>query len=316
MSYKKLGLIVLLVLAVIVGGLIYIRDHVIEAPHPGADITDLSASYQAREEIAKAMEERGKADLQPAEVVTTLPANISAVAIVFDGLPERPLALRLLDVLARHSVPAVFFVEGQNAAEQPETLEAIQEAGQEIGNYTFVGVAGIEKQPVEEQISQLCRTQKVIVMLSELAPKYFRAPRVRYEDEILKSVKAAGIPYAVKENSWFRAEGMETPEQVAAYAATVPFGSIIAVPVARFVEPKAVTPGKSDDKPAVDMKPTIKDEKKEKIARKVDLADKVDWLLSSLRGRGLEIAPLERFRKIRYIPAVSQPQPPPEKEGE
>lgn len=316
MSYKKLGLIVLLVLAVIVGGLIYVRDHVIEAPHPGADITDLSATYQAREEIAKAMEERGKADLQPAEVVTTLPSNVSAVAIVFDGLPERPLTMRLLDVLARHKVPAVFFVEGQNAADQPETLKAIQEAGQEIGNFTFVGVTGIEKQPVEEQISQLCRTQKVIAMLSEFTPKYFRAPRIRYEDEILKSVKAAGIPYAVKENAWFRSEGMETPEQVAAYAATVPFGSIIAVPVARFVEPKAVTPGKSDDRPAVDMKPTIKDEKSEKIARKVDLADKVDWLLAALKGRGVEIAPLERFRKIHYIPAIPQPQPQPEKDGE
>ena len=54
MSYKKMSLIVLAVIAIVVGGLIYVRDHVLDQPHAAADITDLSANYQATDEIAAA----------------------------------------------------------------------------------------------------------------------------------------------------------------------------------------------------------------------------------------------------------------------
>lgn len=311
MSYKKLGLLVLLGLAVVVGILIYVRDHVIEAPHPAVDITDLSSSYQASEEIEAAKAAREQPDLQPAEVVTPLPGGFPVVALVFDGLPERPLASRLIDVLARHKVPAVFFAEGTNAADQPETVKLIHDAGQELGNYTFVGVTGLDRQPVEEQIIQICRAQKAIAMLSGTSPQFFRAPRIQYGDEILKSVRAAGIPYAVKENIRVPMENIRSPEAAVSYGASIPPGSILSIPVTRFVEPKAVEPVKEESDPAVDMKPTIKDDPPVRTEPEPDLADQVDWLLSALEGRGIQIAPLNQFRKIHYIPIAPQP-----KEGE
>lgn len=312
MSYKKLGLIVLGVLAVIICILIYIRDNVIEQAHPALDITDLSETYAATVEIAKATAEREKPDAQPAEVVTALPPDLPVMALIFDGLPERPLTLRLLDVLEKHKVPAVFFVEGDNAANQPETLTAIHDAGQEIGNYTFVGLAGIEKQPVEEQLLQICRAQKAILVMADTIPQFFRAPRIRYDDNILKSVKAAGIPYGVKENVWFRPEAAETPESALTYAASIPMGSILAVRIARVVEPKADTPVKEESTPATDMKPTIKDDVAPKVpAGAADLADRLDWVLTALEGRGIQFAPLHQFRKIHYIPAPTVPNPTP-----
>ena len=52
-NFKKLGLIVALCLAMIVGTLIAIRDHVIEKTEFIPDITDLTHNYLAEDEIPR-----------------------------------------------------------------------------------------------------------------------------------------------------------------------------------------------------------------------------------------------------------------------
>ena len=302
MSYKKMSLIVLAVIAIIIGGLVYVRDHVLDQPHEAADITDLSATYQAMDEIAAAKKQLADG-VKPAEVITNLTDGAPQVAIVFDGLPDRPLCARLLDVLARHDASAVFFVEGQNAADQPETIKLIQESGQEIGNYTFVGIAGLEKVSSDEQLSEICRTQKVVSTLSASAPELFRSPKMVLNDALLQSVQAAGIPYAVKENVRFQPNTLHNDADADAYAASIVNGSILAIQVNRAVEPKAATPGKTDERPAVDMKPTIHDDGNKAADVKEDLADEVDRLLTALSKRGIRVIFVNQFRKIHYVPA-------------
>lgn len=303
MSYKKMFLIVLAVIAIVVGGLIYVRDHVLDQPHAAADITDLSATYQAPDEIAAAKKKLADG-VKPAEVLTTLTDGTPRVAIVFDGLPDRPLCARLLDVLARHDASAVFFVEGENAAEQPETIKLIQEAGQEIGNYTYVGMAGLEKASLDKQLSELCRTQKVVSTLSAFSPELFRAPKMVLNDTLLESVQAAGLSYAVKENVRFKPNTLHNDTDADAYAASIVNGSIVAIQVNRLVEPKATTPGKTDERPAFDMKPTIHDNNVNVVPdAKEDLADEVDRLLTALSKRGIQVIFVNQFRKIHYVPA-------------
>ena len=137
MNYRKLGGFVLLGLLVICGILVLLRDYVIEKADPQAELTDLSAAFTASEEI-DAAKQRLADGVKPAEVMTRLQDDSRRIAIVIDGLPERPLTERILDVLQKHDAPATFFVEGQNAAEQPETIERIYNTGYEIGNYPFV----------------------------------------------------------------------------------------------------------------------------------------------------------------------------------
>jgi peptidoglycan/xylan/chitin deacetylase (PgdA/CDA1 family) len=301
MSYKKMSLIVLAVIAIVVGGLVYVRDHVLDQPHEAADITDLSGAYQATDEIAAAKQQLADG-VKPAEVITTLTDGTPRVAIVFDGLPDRPSCARLLDVLARHDASAVFFVEGQNAADQPETIKMIQEAGQEIGNYTYVGLAGIEKASSDKQLSEICRTQKIVSMLSAFKPELFRAPRMVLNDNLLKSVQAAGLSYAVKENVRFQPNTLHNDADADAYAASIANGSILAIQVNRPVDPKAVTPGKTDERPAVDMKPTIHDNEAPTASdAKEDLADEVDRLLTALSKRGIQVIFVNQFRKIHYV---------------
>lgn len=306
MNFKKIGALVACCLIVVVGTLIFIRDNVIEKKEFIPDITDLTKNYLAEDEIKEAMTKRQAEDIKPAEVITTLQDGSARIALVFDGMPERPLAARLLDVLAKHKADAVFFLEGENVADEPETIKLIRSAGQEVGNYTYVGLAALEKRPVEEQIREMCRGQKAVVMHDPLTPTLFRAPRTVYSDDLLKSVRAAGLEYAVKENVRFQPGHIHNQLEADTYAATIQKGSIIAIPVNHFVEQKADDPVVREEKPAVDMKPTIRDNNSVAVPPTADLATEVDWLLTALEARGMQIVFVNQFRKIYYIPIVDK----------
>ena len=303
MNFKKLGIIVVLCIAAIVGMLIFIRDQVIEKTEFIPDITDLTHNYLAEDEIREATKKRQGADIKPAEVITTLQDGSPQIALVFDGMPDRPLAARLLDVLAKHKADAVFFVEGENVADEPETMKLIRSAGQEVGNYTYVGLAAMEKRPVEEQLRELCRTQKAVTMHDPLTPTLFRAPRTTYSDDLLKSVRAAGLEYAVKENVRFQPGNIHNQTEADSYAASIVNGSIIAIPVNHPVEQKADDRAVREEKPAVDMKPTIRDDNLATVPPAVDLATELDLLLTAFEVKGVQTVFVNQFRKIHYIPA-------------
>ena len=326
MSYKKIAVIVVLVLAIIIGGGIYIRGRLMDQANIGKTIpgvTDLSESYKAEEETAAAMEKLNSTPPpEPSEVITTLTDGTKRVAIVFDGLPDRPLTLRLLDVLKKHNAEATFFVEGENAADQPETLLAIRKANQEVGNYTFTGLAHAEPVDKCSRMRELCRTQQSVTIETSCSPKVFRAPRsLRMEtscsptvfrapltifgDDILRVTRAAGIPFAVKESVRFQPGNIHSVYEANRYAATIPNGSIIAIPIGHPVEPLAYAPQNEEIKePAFDKKPTIKDDyEKAPREEKPDLADELDWLLTALDSKQVAVVSVQQFRKIRYVPA-------------
>ena len=54
LSYKKIAVIAGLVILVVCGCLVYLRDHVLVENRDIPELTDISAAYQAKEEIATA----------------------------------------------------------------------------------------------------------------------------------------------------------------------------------------------------------------------------------------------------------------------
>ena len=295
MSLKKMGLLAIAGILIVAGALIVFRDHVIGTKNAQAELADLGSLYEATEEIAAAKEQFQKG-MEPAEIVTK--DEKPHVAIVIDGLPDRTTTARLLDVLKKHGASAVFFVEGQNAANQPETIELIREAGQEIGNYTFVGIAAAQELPQERLLAEICRTQRVVEVLAATKPKFFRAPRTVYDEELLRALRAAGVECAVKESAHYAPGWLKDEAGAAAYAATVPAGSIIAIDVAKDAAVE-------DARPAVDKQPTVEDRPaEERKAAPVDAAAELDWLLTALENTGKTPGNIHDFRKIRYVPAA------------
>jgi peptidoglycan-N-acetylglucosamine deacetylase len=82
-------------------------------------------------------------------------------ALTFDDGPDPLFTPRLLDILARHSARATFFVIGERAARSPDLVKRIVAEQHELGNHSwdhpsFPGISNAEFR------SQLCRTQKVL----------------------------------------------------------------------------------------------------------------------------------------------------------
>ena len=70
-------------------------------------------------------------------VVTHGARGLPAVALSFDDGPDPVTTPKLLELLARHRVPASFFVVGRQAQAHPELVGQIRAAGHELGNHSM-----------------------------------------------------------------------------------------------------------------------------------------------------------------------------------
>ncbi len=307
MSYKKIGIIAVCVIVIAMGMLSYFREDLLPNVHRAGDTTDLSGNYLATEEIAEA-EKKLAAGIQPADVITTLQDNSPRVAIIFDGLPDEVTTDRIVDVLQKYQAQAVFFVEGENAIDQPGSIQKILKGGQKIGNFTFIGAPAMEQLPPSDQLAQICRTQAAVEGLTDTKPTLFRAHRTIFNDTLLKSVRASGIDYAVKESVWYNRNVIHNQAQADAYAASIRPGSILAIRVGVPVERKASEKGKSNEKPAFDKKATIPlNGENKKAAPTEDLANEVERLLVAFQKRGVKVVFVDQFRKIRFVSPAAAP---------
>lgn len=298
---KRKVLLALLFLIAAGGAAYYVWRTLPQEAHPAADITDLSAVMDDMgNEVAAAKARLNEA--KPARVIVRDETR-RAMALVVEGLPERTDTMRLLDVLERHKAKAVFFVEGDSAAFQPETIRAITEAGQEIGNYTYVGMRKFQELPSEAMLGQLLRTQKTVDTLIGRRPALFYAPQLRLTPLVLRAVTAAEAGEVVWPNVFMERHTLHTDDEADAWAATVPQGSIIAIPGGQAVDVLTPQMEKTNERPAIDKKPNaVTPDKGAPPRPKEVLAEEVDRMLTALERRGFTFWTAGSFRHIDYVP--------------
>jgi peptidoglycan/xylan/chitin deacetylase (PgdA/CDA1 family) len=68
---------------------------------------------------------------------TGLKPGTRQLALTYDDGPNDPHTFRLLEVLARHSVKATFFLMGRFAKQRPDIARELMRAGHVIGNHTY-----------------------------------------------------------------------------------------------------------------------------------------------------------------------------------
>jgi peptidoglycan/xylan/chitin deacetylase (PgdA/CDA1 family) len=81
------------------------------------------------------------------------------IALTYDDGPNDPHTLKLLDVLAKHSVRATFFMIGRYVQQRPEIARAVAQTGHVIGNHTFTHPLLIFKSEAQTRTQLLeCRS--------------------------------------------------------------------------------------------------------------------------------------------------------------
>jgi peptidoglycan/xylan/chitin deacetylase (PgdA/CDA1 family) len=97
------------------------------------------------------------------------------VVLSFDDGPDPEWTPRVLEVLRRHHVPATFFVLGAHAAEHPEIIRQIRQAGGELGIHTFEHPDLVDVSPTRHRY-ELSQTQLAIAGATRETSYLIRPP--------------------------------------------------------------------------------------------------------------------------------------------
>ncbi len=117
---------------------------------------------------------RGRSSAVFAPSIWRGPKDRAAIALTFDDGPSEGTPA-LLDLLARHNVPATFFQCGANVERLPGIARATREAGHEIGNHTYSHPLFCFHSPwfLRREIDH---AQQIIAIQTGACPSLFRAP--------------------------------------------------------------------------------------------------------------------------------------------
>ncbi len=89
---------------------------------------------------------------------TGLARRSREIALTYDDGPNDPDTQRMLEVLAKHSIHATFFLIGRYVQQRPDIVREIVQAGHVVGNHTFTHPLLIFKSEAEirQELTQ-CR---------------------------------------------------------------------------------------------------------------------------------------------------------------
>lgn len=108
-------------------------------------------------------------------VISHADPETEGITLTFDDGPSPASTPILLDLLARHQLPATFFVVGENAARHPELIAAILAGGHTIGNHSLRHDYFLMLRTPKTLQSDIRATQ-VILAKSGVIPLVFRPP--------------------------------------------------------------------------------------------------------------------------------------------
>jgi len=117
---------------------------------------------------------RGKSSRVFGPSVWRGPRDRRALALTFDDGPSEDTP-RILEVLARHNVPATFFECGANVERLPEVARAVAAGGHEIGNHSHTHALYCTEAP-RKIAADVGRAQQAIRDITGMSPRLFRAP--------------------------------------------------------------------------------------------------------------------------------------------
>jgi peptidoglycan-N-acetylglucosamine deacetylase len=102
------------------------------------------------------------------------PRDRTAIALTFDDGPSESTP-QILDILARHNIPATFFQCGANVDRLPSVAREVAAAGHELGNHSYSHPMLCFRSPAF-MTDELRRAQDAIARHTGARPAWFRAP--------------------------------------------------------------------------------------------------------------------------------------------
>lgn len=132
------------------------------------------------------------------------------IAISFDAAWGDEFTQEILDILKKEDIKTTFFLVGMWVDKYPEQVQAIADAGHEIGNHSssHPDMTKLDKNKMKEELNS---TNEKIGKYKELDTFLFRPPFGAYNNDLIKTVEELGgytIQWDVDSLDW-KNEGAE-----------------------------------------------------------------------------------------------------------
>ena len=116
----------------------------------------------------------------------------TAVSLTFDAAWGNEDTQAIIDILNKYGVKATFFLVGQWVDKYPESVQALADAGMEIGNHsdTHPHMSKLSEKQIIDEVS-LCSGK--IQELTDEEVKLFRCPYGEYDDEVILTLRNMGL---------------------------------------------------------------------------------------------------------------------------
>ncbi|MGB7135110.1 MAG: polysaccharide deacetylase family protein [Acidobacteriaceae bacterium] len=137
-------------------------------------------------------------------------------ALTYDDGPNDPWTGRLLELLARHSVRATFFLIGQYVRQRPELVREIHAAGHLIGNHTVTHpwLAVQSSRKVREELAG-CNAALEDVLGEPV--RFFRPPHGARRPDVLRTARELGLTGVLWNAMGFDWQANATADRIAAH---------------------------------------------------------------------------------------------------
>jgi len=126
----------------------------------------------------------------------TLPLEDHEVVLTFDDGPLPRNSNQILEILASQCVKATFFTIGRMAAEYPDGVRKLRDAGHSIGTHTQDHPLGMNKMPIErarQEIDDGIASVKAALGDDAALAPFFRIPGLRRAEAVEDYLASLGI---------------------------------------------------------------------------------------------------------------------------
>ncbi len=253
-----------------------------QTPVPAPASTPRPNAYDASAQIARNL--KSLPQTAPAQVLSREPELKKKAAVTFDGLLNKGSMLKILDIVGQHEIPVSFFPAGVEAAEAPDVIQAIAQAGYPVGNYTLRGIPHMESLSAEELVSDFSSAQKIIEQTAGQAPTQLKGNALEYTDHVLKAAAASGLAQAVQPTAYLTFHSFKHYDEALAWVNRLPAGAIVTVKLSGTLDPSEYQPKEVVDRPAIDLESNLEVAPEPEPAGTPDerLLQVIGWLMRAI----------------------------------
>ncbi len=117
-----------------------------------------------------------------------------ALLTIDDGPKTKKMTKQMLDILDKHQIKAIFFINGYRVKQQPALLKLIHERGHAIGNHSWEHI-NLRKEQAATIRQQIGSVQDIVKEVTGTEPRFFRPPFGSANDEVHAEAAARGLIY-------------------------------------------------------------------------------------------------------------------------